>query len=167
MSTTNFTWGGIQAKTILEMPIHAPLFGRWASTRTNSFLSSPHSPLRHSVSWQFSYPCCPSQVIFPSTPLYRCLATTDLLIAFLIKKKHIFITSLTRQRKKENYIVGSHRLTFPCYCLVLSSILEESFDLITGFNEIIPFSANLYLNWTSLIEIKKLVATHPNAIRRN
>ena len=46
----------------------------------------------------------------------------------------------------ENYIMGSHRLTFPGYCLVLSSILEESFDLITGFNEIIPFSANLYLN---------------------
>ncbi|RMX55692.1 hypothetical protein pdam_00022567 [Pocillopora damicornis] len=43
------------------MPIHAPLFGRWASTRTNSFHSSPHSPLRHSVSWQFSYFCCPSQ----------------------------------------------------------------------------------------------------------
>ena len=132
MSTTNFTWGGIQAKTILEMPIHAPLFGRWASTRTNPFLSSPHFHLRHSDSWQSSYPCCPSQVIFPSTPLYRCLATTDLLIAFLKKKlqQHIFMTSLTRRRTKENYIVGSHRLTFPCYCFVLSSILEEFFDLI-------------------------------------
>ena len=26
------------------------LFGRWASARINSFVSSPHSPLRHSVS---------------------------------------------------------------------------------------------------------------------
>ena len=81
------------------------LLGRWASTRINSFLSSTHSPLRNSVSLQFSYPFCPSQVIFPSPPFQTFVSMfgkTDLLIAFLIqKKKEFFIASLTRRKKKE------------------------------------------------------------------
>ena len=40
-----------------------PLFGGWAST--SIFRISQHSPLHHNISWQFSYPCCPSQGICP------------------------------------------------------------------------------------------------------
>ena len=39
------------------------LFGGWAST--SIFRNSQHSPLHHNISWQFSYPCCPSQGICP------------------------------------------------------------------------------------------------------
>ena len=101
-------------------------FGRWASTRTNSFLSSPRSPLRHSVflvilssllPFTSNLPLTPNFSCFlavdillsitaftgnflilvalhkesslhpPSKLLHQCLATTDLLNAFLIKKK--------------------------------------------------------------------------------
>ena len=50
------------------------------------FLSSSHFPLRHSISWKFSNPCCPEQGNFlhpPSKLLYRCLATTDMLVGLV------------------------------------------------------------------------------------
>ena len=44
-----------------------PFFGRWITTTINPFLSySLHYPLHYNISWEFSYPCCLSQGIFPS-----------------------------------------------------------------------------------------------------
>ena len=44
-----------------------PFFGRWITTTINPFLRySLHYPLHYNISWEFSYPCCPSQGIFPS-----------------------------------------------------------------------------------------------------
>ena len=43
-----------------------PIFWRWITSKIYFFLSSAHSPLHHSIPYEFSHPCCPSQGIFPS-----------------------------------------------------------------------------------------------------
>ena len=63
-----------------------PLFGRWVASSVHFFLSGTHFPLLHYISWQFSDPCCSAQDISihpPSKLLYRCLATTDLLVGLV------------------------------------------------------------------------------------
>ena len=66
------------------------LFGGWASTTTINLLRSGwHFPLHYGICWEFSHPRCPFQRIFPtslhppSKLLYRCLATTDLLVGLV------------------------------------------------------------------------------------
>ena len=49
-----------------------PLFGGWVST--SIFRISQHSPLHHNISWQFSYPCCPSQGILTSSAVQSPLS---------------------------------------------------------------------------------------------
>ena len=63
-STTKFTRGGTQSKTIEEL-LCTPSFGGGLHQRF-PFLSSAHSLLHHSIPYEFSHPCCPSQGIFPS-----------------------------------------------------------------------------------------------------
>ena len=47
-----------------------PILGWWVKTTVHFILSnSKHSPLHHSNSWKFSYPCCPSQRIFPPSAI--------------------------------------------------------------------------------------------------
>ena len=43
-----------------------PIFWRWITSKVYFFLSSAHPPLHHSIPYEFSHPCCPSQGIFPS-----------------------------------------------------------------------------------------------------
>ena len=62
------------------------LFGGWTSTRITFFRSSQHSPLHHSICWKFSHPYAlhkESSLHPPSKLLYRCLATTDLLVGLV------------------------------------------------------------------------------------
>ena len=49
-------------------------FGRWGSTTVHFILSSQHSPLHHSNSWEFAYPCCPSQGIFSPSAIQTLLS---------------------------------------------------------------------------------------------
>ena len=42
-----------------------PIFWRWITPKIYFFLSSAHSPLHHSIPYEFSHPRCPSQGIFP------------------------------------------------------------------------------------------------------
>ena len=42
-----------------------PIFWRWITSKIYFFLSSAHPPLHHSIPYEFSHPCCPSQRIFP------------------------------------------------------------------------------------------------------
>ena len=42
-----------------------PIFWRWITSKIYFFLCSAHSPLHHSIPYEFSYPRCPSQGIFP------------------------------------------------------------------------------------------------------
>ena len=42
-----------------------PIFWRWITPKIHFFLSSAHSPLHHSIPYEFSHPRCPSQGIFP------------------------------------------------------------------------------------------------------
>ena len=42
-----------------------PIFWRWITSKIYFFLSSAHSPLHHSIPYEFSHPRCPSQGIFP------------------------------------------------------------------------------------------------------
>ena len=63
-----------------------PIFWRWITWNIYFFLSSAHSPLHHSIRYEFSHRCCPSQGIFPPRPsnlLYCSLATTDLLVGLV------------------------------------------------------------------------------------
>ena len=46
-----------------------PILGWWVKTTVHFILSNKHSPLHHSNSWEFSYPCCPSQRIFPPSAI--------------------------------------------------------------------------------------------------
>ena len=45
------------------------ILGWWVKTTVHFILSNKHSPLHHSNSWEFSYPCCPSQRIFPPSAI--------------------------------------------------------------------------------------------------
>ena len=64
MSATKFTSGGAQTKTFGEL-LCAPSSGGGLHQGFTFFFSSAHSPLHESIFYEFSYPCCPSQGIFP------------------------------------------------------------------------------------------------------
>ena len=62
---TNLTEDRAQTKAFVEFSVLS-FYGWWITTTINLFLScSLHSPLHHNISWEFSYPCCPSQGICP------------------------------------------------------------------------------------------------------
>ena len=63
IATTNSTEGGTQTESIAMLL----LLVSWVTTTIDLFLSSKHFPLHHSISWEFSNPCCPQQGIFPSS----------------------------------------------------------------------------------------------------
>ena len=75
MKTTNITRGGAQ-QTNWRTGLF-PIFVPWITAAINIFISSQHFLLHHSISWEFSYSCCSSYL------LYRCLATTDLLVGLV------------------------------------------------------------------------------------
>ena len=102
------------------------LFARWASTTSNLLLSGWHSPLHHSI--------CRNSLILvalhkesflhpPSKLLYRCLATTDLLVGLVahpVFALHLMSVvqerwSLCRYARDAGYITG--------YVLILVSLM--------------------------------------------
>ena len=102
------------------------LFARWASTTSNLLLSGWHFPLHHSI--------CRNSLILvalhkesflhpPSKLLYRCLATTDLLVGLVahpVFALHLMSVvqerwSLCRYARDAGYIIG--------YVLILVSLM--------------------------------------------
>ena len=51
-----------------------PVCGECNTTVCVLFLVNPHSAFPNSISWQFSYPCCPSQGILPSSAVQSPLS---------------------------------------------------------------------------------------------
>ena len=51
-----------------------PVYGECNTTVCILFLVNPHSAFPNSISWQFSYPCCPSQGILTSSPVQSPLS---------------------------------------------------------------------------------------------
>ena len=54
-----------------------PIMGWWIKTTVNFILSNKHSPLHHSNSWEFSYPCCPTQRIFPPSAIQTLVSLSS------------------------------------------------------------------------------------------
>ena len=69
MATTNITERGTNIYGSIRRIAILPGLGCWVKTTVHFILSSQHSPLHHSNSWEFSYPCCPSQGIFPPSAI--------------------------------------------------------------------------------------------------
>ena len=109
---TNLTEDRAQTKAFVEFSVLS-FYGWWITTTINLFLScSLHSPLHHNISWEFSYPCCPhkeSALHAPSKLLYRCLATTDLLVGIFSPAYHGYLLDARGSRKLESLSVRRRR----------------------------------------------------------
>ena len=62
MAIANLTGGGSQTGTFEEL-VCSPHFD-YCNTPVDLFVISQHFPLPHCISWEYYYPCCPSQGIF-------------------------------------------------------------------------------------------------------
>ena len=73
MATTNITGSGTHPQTFeasLCSPVWVGEFKKQSFSQSVSFiLSSQHSILHHSDSWELSYPSCPSHGIFPASTI--------------------------------------------------------------------------------------------------
>ena len=54
-----------------------PILGWWVKTTVHFILSNKHSPLHHSNSWEFSFPCCPTQRIFPPSAIQTLVSLSS------------------------------------------------------------------------------------------
>ena len=76
VTTTNITGSGTQTKNIWRIGM-LPILGWWIKTTVHFILSNKHSPLHHSNSWELSYPCCPTQRIFPPSAIQTLVSLSS------------------------------------------------------------------------------------------